>query len=66
MQSCCDVTEKGTFKFILHGQDHLTKFGFLKATENKSAETTSNEIKSMFDIIGPPTRLRTGQGIFPV
>ena len=39
LQSCPDETEYGTFKFILHGQDHLTKFTFLEVTENKSGQS---------------------------
>ena len=62
LQSCPDETEFGTFKFILHGQDHLTKFTFLEATENKSAKTTVRAIKRMFDIIGPPSILHTDNG----
>ena len=41
LQSCPDETEYGTFKFILHGQDHLTKFTFLEATEKKICENNS-------------------------
>ena len=62
LQSCPDTTEDGTFRFILHGQDHLTKFCFLKATENKSAATTVKAIKSWFDIIRPPAILHTDNG----
>ena len=62
LQSCPDETEYGTFKFILHGQDHLTKFTFLEATENKSAKTTVRAIKRIFDIIGPPAILHTDNG----
>ena len=62
LQGTPDETEYGTFKFILHGQDHLTKFTFLEATENKSAKTTVRAIKRMFDIIGPPSILHTDNG----
>ena len=55
--SCPDITEDGTFKFILYRQDHLTKFSFLRAISNKSAETTTSKLKEIFDIIGPPTLL---------
>ena len=62
LQSCPDVTEDGTFRFVLHGQDHLTKFSFLKATPNKTALTTVKAIKSWFDLIGPPAILHTDNG----
>jgi len=41
LQSCPDVTEDGTFLFVLHGQDHLTKFSFLKAELDLSCTGTS-------------------------
>ena len=62
LQSCPDVTNSGSKKFILHVQDHLTKFAFLKATENKTAETTAKNIEEVIDIIGAPTILHTDNG----
>ena len=62
LQSCPDTIDDKSYKFILHGQDHLTKFCFLRAIEDKSAQTTIEHIKSFFDIIGPPTILHTDNG----
>ena len=45
LQSCPDTIDDKSYKFILHGQDHLTKFCFLRATEDKSAQTTIEHIK---------------------
>ena len=52
----------GDFKFILHLQDHMTKFGLLAATTNKTAETTSNQLKLWFCIIGAPAILQSDNG----
>ena len=46
----------------MYGQDHIIKFSFLKATVNKSAETTTSKLKEIFDIIGPPTLLHIYNG----
>ena len=58
LQACPD----GKFKFILHLQDHLTKFCFLASTDNKTADTTAEQLKKWFCIIGAPAILQTDNG----
>ena len=58
LQSCPD----GNFKFLLHLQDHLTKFCLLAATENKTAEVTAAQLKKWFCIIGAPAILHSDNG----
>ena len=58
LQSCPD----GDFKFILHLQDHLTKFCLIAATTNKTAVTTANQLKLWFCIIGAPAILQSDNG----
>ena len=58
LQSCPD----GKFKFILHLQDHLTKFCLLASTEDKTADTTAEQLKKWFCIIGAPAILQTDNG----
>ena len=41
LQSCPD----GEYKYILHLQDHLTKFCLIAATTNKTAATTGHQLK---------------------
>ena len=55
-------TPDGTYKFLLHLQDHLTKFCLLAATENKSAEVTAAQLKKWFCIIGAPAILQSDNG----
>ena len=58
LQSCPD----GEMKYILHLQDHLTKFCLLAPTTNKTAATTADQLKLWFCIVGAPAILQSDNG----
>lgn len=58
MQSAPD----GEFKWIMHYQDHLTKFSYLRALPNKKASRVALELLKIFLMQGAPMILQSDNG----
>lgn len=58
MQSMSD----GDFKFIMHYQDHLTKFSVLRAFTSKRALEVGFQLLDIFQLIGAPHILQSDNG----
>jgi transposase InsO family protein len=58
MQSLSD----GDYKFIMHYQDHLTKFSVLKALTSKRAAKVGYQLLDIFLLFGAPHILQSDNG----
>lgn len=51
------------YKYILHYQDHLTKFSILRALPNKETITIAHQLLDIFTTIGAPKTLQSDNGL---
>ncbi|XP_063415849.1 KRAB-A domain-containing protein 2-like [Mytilus trossulus] len=58
MQSMRD----GDFRFIMHYQDHLTKFAILRALTSKHASEVAYQLLDIFLLFGAPHILQSDNG----
>ena len=59
MRSCKTT---GNYCFILHYQDHFTKFSILKALHSKQTSEVSHHLYDIFTLIGAPKILQSDNG----
>ena len=59
MRSC---KTRDSYSFILHYQDHFTKFSVLKALHSKQTSEVSKHLYDIFTLIGAPKILQTDNG----
>ncbi len=52
----------GPYKWIMVYQDHLTKFCFLKALQNKGSDGVAMHLIDIFSIVGAPAVLQSDNG----
>lgn len=52
----------GPYKYLLHYQDHLTKFSILRPLQSKKATEVSRQLFSIFCIFGAPELLHSDNG----
>src|SRR5207253_2936897 len=50
------------FNYILHYQDHFTKFSLLRVIKTKEASAVADVLQPLFELIGPPRILQSDNG----